>query len=400
MPSGLSNVVAIAASYTHSLALKQDGTVVAWGAGRTVNPSNGIDCGQSIVPGDLDGVIGISAGYANSLALRQDGTLVAWGRDNWDQATTPGSLSGVVAIATSWDHNLGLKEDGTVVAWGLEVSSTTNVPAGLGGVVAIAAGPYHSLALKGDGTVVAWGDNESGQSTVPPELSGSKVTGIAAGQLHSLALKEDGTVVAWGFNAEGQCTVPSGLSGVVAVAAGYRHSLALKTDGTVAAWGSNYGPGESQVPSGLGGVIAIAAGRIIIWRSSETGRSSPGVPTPMAKQGAQRSKRGDRHCCGAYHSMALKQDGTVVAWGKNTILGGPMDVPNGLQSVIGIAGGYDHSLALVFESPVITRPPLDPNRRSRLHRPSFVSPKASPRWGTSGSSTAPTASALPTTNAF
>jgi hypothetical protein len=57
---GLSNVVAIAGGYDHSLALKADGTVTAWGYN---------DYGQTNVPGGLSTVVTIAAGYAHNLAV-------------------------------------------------------------------------------------------------------------------------------------------------------------------------------------------------------------------------------------------------------------------------------------------------------------------------------------------
>jgi hypothetical protein len=248
VPAGLSGVVAIAAGQRHSLALKSDGTVVAWGA---------TDMGQSTVPPGLSGVTAIAAGSAHSLALKSDGTVVGWGENAYGQATLPAGLSGVTAIAGGGEFSLALKEDGTVVAWGDNRYGQTTVPTGLSAVIAIAAGGGHSLALKADGTVVAWGENNHGESTVPAGLSG--VTAIAAGYWHSLALKADGTVVAWGDATDGQTTVPTGLSGVAAIAAGYWHSLALTADGTVVAWGDD-SSGQTDVPAGLSGVGAIAAG--------------------------------------------------------------------------------------------------------------------------------------------
>jgi hypothetical protein len=260
-PKGLSGVIDVEAGRFHSLALKQDGTVVAWG---------GYDwSGQSKVPSDLGGVIAIAAGSYYSLALKQDGTVVGWGSSG-DQFPTnevhieelvPTGLSGVVALAAGDRHCLALKQDGTVVAWGLGLWNPdygqTNVPTGLSGVVAIAAGYFHNLALKQDGTVVAWGMNDVGQATVPSSLNG--VIAVAAGSGHSLALKQDGTVVGWGYNGYGQAKAPSGLSGVIAVAAGGWHSLALKQDGTVVGWGDNLCY-QSTVPTDLGEVIAVAAG--------------------------------------------------------------------------------------------------------------------------------------------
>ena len=192
------------------------GSVVAWGGGD----------GQSTVPAGLSGVIAVSAGGYHSLALKSNGTVVAWGDNYYDQSTVPAGLSGVTAISAGYGHSLALKSDGTVVAWGWNDYGQTDVPAGLSGVIAVSAGWYHNLALEGNGTVVAWGDNYYGQSTVPDGLSG--VTAIAAGDDDSLALTSAGTVVAWGLNQYGQTDIPAGLSGVTAIAAGAYHSLALQ----------------------------------------------------------------------------------------------------------------------------------------------------------------------------
>jgi Regulator of chromosome condensation (RCC1) repeat len=258
----ISGVTAVAAGVGHSLALRSDGTVLAWGCQFN-------NAGQCDVPAGLSGVNAIAAAD-DSLALKSDGTVVAWGcgtGDAYGQCKVPAGLSGVSAIAAGLEHTLALKGDGTVVAWGcagVANDGQCSVPAGLSGVTAIAAGTAQSLALKSDGTVVAWGCNptDDGQCSVPSGLSG--VTAIAADQWQSLALKSDGTVIAWGcaFANFGQCDVPVGLSGVSAIAAGYFHSLALESDGTVVAWGCGGGfdYGECTIPAGLSGVSAIAAG--------------------------------------------------------------------------------------------------------------------------------------------
>ena len=107
----------------------------------------------------------VAAGTHHSLALKSDGTVVAWGFNYSGQCTVPSGLSGVIAIAAGNSHSLALKSDGTVVAWSDNGWSQSTVPSGLNGVIAIAAGEAHNLALKSDGTVVAWGWNGRGQST-------------------------------------------------------------------------------------------------------------------------------------------------------------------------------------------------------------------------------------------
>ena len=54
------NVTAIAAAGDHSLALKSDGTVVAWGSD---------DYGQSTLPSSVGNVTAIAAGFYTSIAL-------------------------------------------------------------------------------------------------------------------------------------------------------------------------------------------------------------------------------------------------------------------------------------------------------------------------------------------
>jgi hypothetical protein len=225
---GITNAVAVAGGTYHSLALRNDGTVAAWGDNAQATCS-----GQATVPGGLNNVEAVAAGSCYSLALRSDGSVLAWGGGN--AINVPPGLTGLIAIAGGGDHCLALRPDGTVLAWGDNTFGQTNVPPGLSNAVAIAAGGTHSLALRNDGIVIAWGNNSAGQTTPPANLG--IVTSIAAGGSHCLALNDAGQVFAWGDNSLGQTNVPSGLSNVVALAAGATFSVALASDGSIAAWG-------------------------------------------------------------------------------------------------------------------------------------------------------------------
>jgi hypothetical protein len=229
--------------------------VVGWGV--TVAAWRDDGQGQATPPAELTDVVAIAAGWSHSLALRGDGSVVGWGHDDSGEATPPAGLTDVVAIATGNEYSLALRADGTVVGWGNDLAGQATPPAGLADVVAIAAGGHHGLALRGDGTVVAWGDNEDGQATPPAGLT--DVSAIAAGYSFSLALRDDGTVVGWGDNGQGQATPPAELTDVSAIAAGYNHTLALHDDGSVVGWGNN-ADGRATPPPGLTGVFAIAAG--------------------------------------------------------------------------------------------------------------------------------------------
>lgn len=248
VPPDLTNVVAMAAGQIHSLALKNDGTVVAWR----------YDSIRTNVPSDLTNAVAVSAGSWGSLALRSDGTIAAWGYNNRGQTNIPPELTNVVAVAAGGYHNLALKPDGTVVAWGQNDSGQTNVPPGLMNVVAVEAGDYTSLALTANGGVVAWGQNGNGQTNVPGDLS--NVVAIAAGSIHCIALKSDGNVTVWGAtNSYGLGTIPMEATNIVAIGAGYGHCLALRDDGLVIAWGYS-STGETAIPTGLHHVTTIASG--------------------------------------------------------------------------------------------------------------------------------------------
>ncbi|HWQ90682.1 MAG TPA: immunoglobulin domain-containing protein, partial [Clostridia bacterium] len=247
-PANLTNLVALAASGAHNLALKDDGTVVAWGQDRV----------RTNVPAGLTNVVAISAGDWGSLALKADRTIAAWGFNTRGQTNVPPELTNVVAISAGAYHNLALKPDGTVVAWGQNSAGETNVPPGLTNVVAIDAGDEISLALTTGGRVIAWGYNGAGRTNVPADLV--DVVAVAAGTVHCIALKSDGSVVLWGWtDSYGLENIPATATNIVAVQAGYGHCLALRDDGTVIAWGYHF-YGETNIPTGLRHVTAIASG--------------------------------------------------------------------------------------------------------------------------------------------
>ena len=142
--------------------------------------------------------IALAAGPSHSLALRSDGTVTAWGNSFYRHCMVPPELRDAIAVSAGDRHSLALSSDGSMTAWGSfpqdpNYYGQSVVPAGIGAVKAIALGPYHNLVLRADGTVFAWGISNS----VTAGLSG--VTAIAAGGTgyRNLALRDNGTVVAW-----------------------------------------------------------------------------------------------------------------------------------------------------------------------------------------------------------
>lgn len=322
----------ISAGNGYTAVVKEDGTVWTWGY---YNNSYGPQGGGTHISStpvqvkDLTGVVAISTGVWYTFALKEDGTVWAWGYNNYGQLgdgtnenrNTPvqvKDLTGVVAVSSEEYHTAALKEDGTVWAWGVngfgqlgdgttENRSTPVQVKGLTGVVAISVGNRHTVALKEDGTVWAWGANQYGwlgdgtteDRSTPVQVKGlTGVVAISSGFEHTAALREDGTVWVWGSNSggalgtTGDSSIPvqvKGLNGVVTISARSNQTFALKEDGTVWAWGWNndgqLGDGTTECRStpvqvkGLTGVVDISAG----WS----------------------------------HTAALKKDGTVWVWGQN-----------------------------------------------------------------------------------
>jgi hypothetical protein len=255
VPAGLSNAVAIDGGAEQSLAIRSDGTVVAWGS---YDNNDGRGSQPMFVPEGLSNVIAIACGGWFNVALRSDGTVVAWGYNGDGQGDVPAGLSNVVAVSAAAWCGFALQANGKVIGWGSTVgpgSAPITVPASLGDVVAISGGGFHYVVLRADGTVKAWGDNFYGQLQIPANLG--KAIAVAAGGDHTAALRSNGTVAAWGANYYGQIKIPPGLSNVVAIASGDLHSMALRSDGTVVAWGYT---DRTNVPPGLSNVVAIAGG--------------------------------------------------------------------------------------------------------------------------------------------
>ncbi|MBN8459340.1 MAG: chitobiase/beta-hexosaminidase C-terminal domain-containing protein [Verrucomicrobia bacterium] len=341
------------------------GSVVSWGDN---------SYGQTAVPPNLNGVTSVAAGSFNTVALKSDGTVVAWGDiyngyydGKWWVITVPEDLTGVLAVAAGYRFAAALKEDGTVVAWGQNVSGETEVPPGLGNVVAISASNCHTLALRSDGTVVAWGANWSGQVSVPEDLKG--VVAVVAGYNHSVALKADGTVEAWGDNTFGQADVPMGLSDVTAIAAGARHSVALRSDGSVVTWGL-CPSGNLEIKAGLAGPISLAAGwgHTMVLRSDGTPELW-GAATPPELGGVTTM-------AGGYsHSAAI----TRIVGLPIRVLAGNTYVPRGAivrdgQADIGLCSGFGN--ARIFYSTDGTTPfnggPLTYNDRFTIRNTTTI----------------------------
>ena len=428
--AGLTGITAISAGAQITMALKSDGTVWAWGDngfgavgdGTTTNRLTPTQVMGPSGAGYLTGIVAISAGAFHSVALKSDGTVWAWGGYNGGtvgggyfgaRVTRPlqtrgpgvgGYLTGVIAISAGDEFTAALKSDGTVWTWGNDNNGELGGgqtegypyihpaplqvlgPKGQGfltGITQISAGTFHMIALKSDGTVYAWGDNERGslgQSTatanvpnqVPSSQSGyppvngpplSSVKAISAGGFNSGVALQDGRVYVWGDNQYGQ--IANGmiganygvfqptqvlgqngvgyLSGIAAISVGYGQGAALTPDGRVFMWGSNnygeLGDGRnafstlptptlfdssavSMACSDYQSVVVRADGSVWTAGSNDRGQlgngatRNRGTPTQVLGVGGTGFLSGITRAATRWDGMVgLKPDGTVWTWG-------------------------------------------------------------------------------------
>lgn len=300
--AALTGIVQVSSGKEHTVALRMDGSVWSWGANQ--HGQLGIGSQQyysyavpAVAPAN-SGIVAVSAGEAHTLALKADGTVIAWGNNYWGQlgdntqtrrlAPVPvHNLSGVSAIAAGNVHNIALKVDGSIWGWGNNSrgqlgdgthSNSRLTPVqtiGMNDIISIATGNGYggwSMAVKSDGTAWAWGENENGQLgrgytsyrepvagqvLDPHDPSGylREVKGLCGGgNAFSIALKADGAVWSWGNNYYGTLGIGTtgprslepvrviddtgdDLANVKQISCGLDFALALQSNGLLWAWG-------------------------------------------------------------------------------------------------------------------------------------------------------------------
>jgi len=362
-PRRLPATAQLAAGAGHSLLVRPDGSLYAWGSNANGQLGNNSTTDSSVPVAVSLGAapagtrfVQVAAGNSYSLALTADGTLYAWGDNSKGQLGNTTTTQSNVPVAVSQGAT----------------ATTTRF-------VQVAAGQYHSLAVTADGTLYAWGDNSKGQlgnnsttqSNVPAAVSrgaGATTTlykQVAAGYFHSLAVSADGTLYAWGDNSKGQLgnnsttnssvlvAVSQGAGATTTrfgqVAAGQYRSLALAADGTRYAWGDNTngqlgnnsttqsnvlvavslgaapaGTSFTQVALGSAGLHALAAdGSVYAWGTNTSGQlgnnSTTNSSVPVAAQAPATTGYVQAAGAGGGHSLGLRADGTLYAWGQNNL---------------------------------------------------------------------------------
>ena len=336
----------ISAQGNNAAAVKADGTLWVWGDGRTGTLGTGVynagnriaylDDGtviaayQSIPMQLLDGVKSVCVNTGTSYAIKEDGSLWAWGLSEGGPKTPYKIAEDVIAVSRnpkdiaiiksdhslwmkgsnvdgrfggfepfsgetsefvkcmenvsvfSYDNNMYVfagayleavvKTDGSLWAWGIDIPHCIReLPEGysleeavtpmkiMDGVRSVACGPKCLFIIKTDNSLWSVGDsNGSGQlgtgsTEVPaaPVKILDDVRQVCVDQRTVAAVKNDGSLWIWGEVPETQLENGLTLKGnylkptkvmdrVVSVAVTSKSVFVLKTDGTLWAWGSNY----------------------------------------------------------------------------------------------------------------------------------------------------------------
>ena len=294
--------VAISCGQWHTVVLYDDGTI--YGAGNNGDGQLGLDPGAGS-PTTFHPMIelplgkkpvAISCGTNHTAALFNDGTVYTTGNNDFGQLGLGPTNSG--------DKNT--------------LQPMIGLPSGRR-AVAISCGSNYTVVLLSNGAIYGTGINNNGQlglgnatsqTSLQPMIglpSGKKAVAISCGTNHTVSLFNDGTIYATGNNLIGQLGVentniqyslmqmiglPSGTK-AIAISCGQSHTVALCNDGTIYATGrNNYGQ------LGLGFSISIPT--VTLQQMN----------IPLGKTAVAIS-------CGADHTVALFDDGTIYANGKN-----------------------------------------------------------------------------------
>jgi alpha-tubulin suppressor-like RCC1 family protein len=380
--------VAVSISNRHALALQADGSLWAWGDNQfgqlAADPLSLVSSPtpQQIIVNSVSQVdtfwTAISAGGGHSVASLADGSLWSWGADGAGQLGTGSLVAGNefvparVGIDSDWEgfssgdaHTLALKRNGTLWVWGANSTgqlgtgaadavrhSSPAIVASPVNITAVAAGTTHSLAAKANGDQFAWGGNAKGQlgsGTIAPSTSPILVAqdahawvSVELGGQHTLARRTDGSLWAWGDNSSGQASLDPAVTTRTAnpvqvgaannwliISGGFIHAAAIQADGSLWTWGSN---GFGQ----LGDNSTID--RFIPQQITLTATASAANDWIAVSAGDA-------------HTLALKTDGSLWAWGDNFVgqLGDGSTTPQILpiRIITGNPGNFDNNWVAV-----------------------------------------------------
>ncbi len=243
----------VSAGPWHTVALRQDGTVIAAG---------NLNSGKCKVTKWKD-IVSVDTGEYFTVGLKKDGTVVSAYDSGSKEDCAVSDWENIVAISSDGFTTAGLRADGTVIACDGNGDTNINNVKNWTNIVAIAVG-NGIIGLKKDGTVVSsnnipelssWKDiikiSSDGDCVVGIKSNGSAITtkpdldygqsdlsnfndliDISTSFVLTVGLRTDGKVVAKGSNKNGQCDI-SDWNNIIAISSGGDHTVGVEKDGTV-----------------------------------------------------------------------------------------------------------------------------------------------------------------------
>jgi len=233
----------VSAGGEHTLAIRSDGTLWSWGSNESGQLGIGSAGGwndyrdRPVQVGTASDWIDIATGARHSLGLRSNGTLWAWGENGGGQlgdGTTTnrhlpvqvGSVATWASISACAGMSFGIRSNGSLWGWGFNTNgqlgdgTTTNrnAPVQLNiphatGWASVSAGNGYAMAMRTDGSIWGWGQNSRGRigdgtttNRNRPTQINPATTGwvqVSAGNM-TLAIRDDGTIWSWGGNGSGE----------------------------------------------------------------------------------------------------------------------------------------------------------------------------------------------------
>jgi len=188
---GFTDWCQVSAGYQHTAAVRENGTLWTWGLSSNGQLGDGTITDQSSpvsVIGGFTDWCQVGAGCKHNAAIRENGTLWAWGRNQCGRLgdgtiTDQSSPVSVVGGFTDWCqvsagsyNTAAIRENGTLWTWGAvyagrlgnnnnntNKSSPVSVVGGFTDWCQVSIGEATSVALRTDGTAWMWGGNSDFQ---------------------------------------------------------------------------------------------------------------------------------------------------------------------------------------------------------------------------------------------
>lgn len=329
--------ISVSSGFMHTVALKANGEIWGWGSNGSKQLRENLEADRSNVPvqesSEANNWTKVSASFYGSFGINMDGELWGWGtvsyggpdnirynvptefRPSYKWLMISGGLDASIAVTSTgqlraWGDNyfaqLGTGHINTGYTYPISVSSDFTDWA------AIATGVSGGSALRSNGEIWSWGNNSRGdigdgsvtQRTRPVRESthSSDWTDIAKGRYHTMALKSNGEVWSWGTNQNGE----QGNGDI------YSDTLRKPT--------LNRDKEYIEIAAGLSYSCGIDSGHRLwcVGRNDDGQLGNNSIEdTIVPVQENSMSTDWKIVRAGTFHTVAIKNDGTLWGWGDN-----------------------------------------------------------------------------------